>query len=257
MRHTAGNPDHARSDAGHALDEAGQVIVADLGPWATGLFTTRVGGVSAGPYTSWNLGGAVGDDPDAVRRNRRKAAGLIGGPVTYPEQVHGTDVLGPDQDEGTADAVLGRDRAVGVLVADCVPVLLAAPGMVGAVHAGRRGLLSGVVQNALAAMTEAGHPPTHAAIGPAICGSCYEVPAAMHAEAVAIEPALDARTRWGTPALDLPAGVHAALRRGGVRAIATAARCTFEDRSLFSYRRDGRTGRSAGLVVPKGSDTPS
>lgn len=235
---------------------AAESIRVDLGPWAAGWFTTRAGGVSTGRYATLNLGGAVGDDPEAVRRNRDLAVGLVGGPITFPDQVHGTAVLGPDQHEGRADAVLGRDRAVGVLVADCVPVLLAAPGMVAAVHAGRRGVLAGVIHSALEAMAAAGHRATHAAIGPSICGRCYEVPEDMHAEAVAMNPDLDARTRWGTTALDLPAAVRAGLHRAGVGSVVDTGRCTFEDGAFFSYRRDGRTGRSAGLAVPTGRDTP-
>src|SRR5699024_1730254 len=135
---------------------------------------------------------------------------------------HGTGVLHPDQEAGTADVVLGSDRAVGVLVADCVPVLLAAPGLVAAVHAGRRGVLAGVVQAAVDAMAGHGRPPTHAVIGPAICGRCYEVPAELRSEAMAVDAVLGSQTSWGTPSLDLPAGVRAILERAGVGQIVSS-----------------------------------
>lgn len=239
------------------------MISVDLGPAATGMFTTRAGGVSAPPYRGLNLGGMSGDDPQAVARNRQIAAQALGAPITFADQVHGIGVLGPEQTDGEADVVLGTDRAVGVLVADCVPVLLAAPGIVAAVHAGRRGLLAGVVQAALQAIARRGAPATHAAIGPAICGNCYEVPEALRAEAVAHDPVLGSRTSWGTPAIDLAAGVHAILRRAGVGHIERVRRCTFTDARLYSYRREGRTGRFGGLIVPRrtpgttdGRDTP-
>ncbi|MGC0251114.1 polyphenol oxidase family protein [Pseudactinotalea sp. Z1748] len=236
--------------------DADTVIRVDLGPGARGLFTTRAGGVSAPPFQALNLGGAAGDDPDHVRTNRAIASEFLGGPVAYAQQVHGTDVLEPGCTDGTGDALLGTGSGVGVLVADCVPVLLAGPGLVAAVHAGRRGLLAGVVQNALAAMEARGAGASHAVIGPAICGRCYEVPADLRADAEAVDPALGGTTSWGTPSIDLAAGVAAVLRRAGVRHIDDVGLCTYEDHRFYSYRRDGRTGRFAGLVALGGRDTP-
>jgi polyphenol oxidase len=86
-------------------------------------------------------------------------------------------------------------------------------------------------------------------VGPAICGRCYEVGEDVAADVVAVEPAAAARTSWGTTALDLPAAVAAQLRRAGVTDIRTDGRCTLEEPSLYSYRRDGRTGRQASVVV--------
>ena len=112
------------------------------------------------------------------------------------------------------------DVAVAVLVADCVPVLLADPeaGVVAAVHAGRRGLVAGVVEAAVAAMVAQGADVgrMRAAIGPAIAGESYEVPAELQDEVVAVVPETRATTSWGTPALDLPAGVAAVLAAAGV-----------------------------------------
>ncbi len=85
-------------------------------------------------------------------------------------------------------------------------------------------------------------------IGPHVCGACYEVPVELQADVVAVEPASAATTSWGTPALDIGAGVRAQLDRDGVRVV-DVSRCTRESPDLYSFRRDGRqAGRLAGLV---------
>lgn len=225
-------------------------------------FTDRWGGVSAAPYEELNLGGAVGDDPGAVRANRELAAGALGvdpARVVWMNQVHGADAVvvdGPwgDRPAPEVDAVVTARRglALAVLTADCVPVLLADPvaGVAAAVHAGRPGLVAGVVPAAVRAMTELGAEPSRivARTGPAVCGRCYEVPEAMRAEVAAVEPAAHAETSRGTPAVDVGAGVHAQLRRLGVHDREQAPVCTLESADHFSYRRDRTTGRLAGYV---------
>ncbi|GGP83385.1 laccase domain protein [Streptomyces griseomycini] len=225
-------------------------------------FTDRWGGVSAAPYEELNLGGAVGDAPDAVRANRELAAGSLGvdpARVVWMNQVHGADAVvvdGPwgDRPVPEVDAIVTARRglALAVLTADCVPVLLADPvaGIVAAAHAGRPGLVAGVVPAAVRAMTELGADPARivARTGPAVCGRCYEVPEAMRAEVAAVEPAAHAETSWGTPAVDVGAGVHAQLERLGVRDREQAPVCTLESGDHFSYRRDRTTGRLAGYV---------
>lgn len=226
-------------------------------------FTDRWGGVSAAPYEELNLGGAVGDDPDAVRTNRDLAAKSLGvepDRVVWMNQVHGADVAVVDGPWGSSteipsvDAVVTTRRglALAVLTADCVPVLLADPvaGIAAAAHAGRPGMIAGVVPAALRAMTELGAEPTRiiARTGPTVCGRCYEVPEAMRAEVSAVEPAAYAETSWGTPAVDVSAGVHAQLERLGVRDREQSPVCTLESRDHFSYRRDRATGRLAGYV---------
>ena len=225
-------------------------------------FTDRWGGVSAAPYEELNLGGAVGDDTDAVLTNRELAAkslGLDPGDVVWMNQVHGADVAvadGPWRDRPVpeVDAIVTARRglALAVLTADCVPVLLADPvaGIVAAAHAGRPGMVAGVVPAALRAMTELGADPARvvARTGPAVCGRCYEVPEAMRAEVAAGEPAAYAETSWGTPAVDVAAGVHAQLARLGVRDRAQSPVCTRESDDHFSYRRDRTTGRLASYV---------
>jgi YfiH family protein len=227
-------------------------------------FTDRRGGVSLPPYDSLNLGDHVGDDPQAVRTNRALAArefGVAPEQVVYMKQVHGTDVAvarepWPDEAAPSVDALV-TDRpglVLAVLVADCTPVLLAdaVAGVVGAVHAGRAGMAAGVVDSAIAAMCELGAQPSRmqAFTGPGVCGPCYEVPEALRAEVAAKEPASWSATRQGTPAIDVPAGVSAQLRRAGVKESRTHAAdgCTMEHPQYFSYRRDGRTGRFAGFI---------
>ncbi|MCT9110833.1 peptidoglycan editing factor PgeF [Streptomyces mirabilis] len=225
-------------------------------------FTDRWGGVSAVPYEALNLGGAVGDDPDAVRTNRELAAkslGLDPALVVWMNQVHGPDVAvvdGPwlSAEIPSVDAIVTARRglALAVLTADCTPVLLADPvaGIVAAAHAGRPGMVAGVVPAAVRAMVELGAEPERivARTGPAVCGRCYEVPDEMRAEVAAIEPAAYAETSWGTPAVDVTAGVHAQLERLGVCDRAQSPVCTLESDDHFSYRRDRTTGRLAGYV---------
>jgi YfiH family protein len=225
-------------------------------------FTDRWGGVSAVPYEELNLGGAVGDDPDAVRANRAlaaKALGLDPARVVWMNQVHGPDVAVVEAPWGASevpsvDAVVTARRglALAVLTADCTPVLLADPvaGVAAAAHAGRPGMVVGVVPAAVRAMVELGADPARivARTGPAVCGRCYEVPDAMRAEVAAVEPAAHAETRWGTPAVDVTAGVHAQLERLGVRDREQSPVCTLESGDHFSYRRDRTTGRLAGYV---------
>ncbi|MFJ9587117.1 peptidoglycan editing factor PgeF [Streptomyces acidicola] len=225
-------------------------------------FTDRWGGVSAAPYEELNLGGAVGDDPDAVRANRERAAkslGLDPAEVVWMNQVHGADVAVVDGPWGSSevprvDAVVTTRRglALAVLTADCTPVLLADPvaGVAAAAHAGRPGMIAGVVPAAVRAMMELGAEPSRivARTGPAVCGRCYEVPEAMRAEVSAVEPVAYAETSWGTPAVDVSAGVHAQLERLGVRDREQSPVCTLESSDHFSYRRDRTTGRLAGYV---------
>ncbi|MFD7610318.1 peptidoglycan editing factor PgeF [Streptomyces sp. NPDC059828] len=229
-------------------------------------FTDRWGGVSAAPYAELNLGGAVGDDPAAVRTNRElaaKALGLEPGLVIWMNQVHGRDVALVDGPWATAastgdapavDAVVTARRglALAVLTADCTPVLLADPvaGVAGAAHAGRPGMVAGVVPAAVEAMIALGADPGRivARTGPAVCGRCYEVPEAMRAEVAAVVPEAWSETSWGTPAVDVTAGVHAQLAALGVRDRQASAVCTRESGDHYSYRRDRTTGRLAGYV---------
>ncbi|MFE3097750.1 peptidoglycan editing factor PgeF [Streptomyces sp. NPDC059248] len=233
-------------------------------------FTDRWGGVSAVPYEELNLGGAVGDDPAAVTANRAIAAkslGLDPARVVWMNQVHGRDVAVVDGPWGegpvpSVDAVVTArpGLALAVLTADCVPVLLADPvaGVAGAAHAGRPGMVAGVVPAAVEAMVALGARPERitARTGPAVCGRCYEVPETMRTEVAAVEPAARATTSWGTPAVDVAAAVHAQLARLGVVDRQDTGVCTLESADHFSYRRDRTTGRLAGYVWIERPDGP-
>lgn len=225
------------------------------------VVTDRRGGRSLSPYDSFNLGDHVGDDVGAVAANRARAARELGVPgdrLVWMSQVHGTGVAVVDgPQDGPVDDVDALVTATPglvlcVLAADCVPVLLAdhETGVVAAVHAGREGVRRGVLPAALSAMASLGARARHvtALLGPAVCGACYEVPEAMQAEVARVAPAAAVRTRVGTPGLDLRLGLAELLTRAGVREVVHDPRCTAEDPHLFSHRRDGVTGRQAGLV---------
>jgi YfiH family protein len=254
------------------------VLVVDLGDGVRAAFTGRSGGESPEPWESLNLGLGVDDDRSRVLRNRERAGGWLGAPVVFATQVHGAGV-GVVLDDGFASAGFASARfasaqasgtwgehdalvtaavgvGLGVLAADCVPVLLADPvaRVVGVVHAGRRGLVAGVVRAGLATMREHGADlaRTRAVVGPSACGTCYEVPAEMRADVAATHPATWSTTSWGTPALDLPAGVAAELLLAGVQVTRTDV-CTITDERFFSHRRaaaaGATTGRFAGMVA--------
>lgn len=263
-------------------------LEADLGAGITAGFTTRAGGVSDGPWSSLNLALHVGDATAHVLANRDRLAASLGAPVHFGHQVHGRDVgvIGPAElgtpalttglgsacdalvssravaarRQSTGNPSAGAGRVVlGVLVADCVPVLLADPlaGVVAVAHAGRRGVVAGVVDAVLEAMTGEGADVgrVRAVVGPAAGGCCYEVSDEMRADVAAVVPAAWATTRWGTPSLDLPVAVEDQLRVAGVGQVDRVAVCTIEDDRFFSYRRatagaDGQpTGRFAGVVA--------
>ncbi len=226
------------------------------------VVTTRAGGRSTGPYARFNLSPRVGDDPVAVAANRRRLVTELGvRGVVFLDQVHGTGVAvvdavpAPDApDRPGADAAVTDvpGLALAALAADCVPVLLADPraGVVGVAHAGRAGAAGGILDTTLAAMARLGAAPDacEVLLGPAICGACYEVPAAMRDEVEAALPGSASRTRRGTPALDLRAGLRRRLAELGVARVGVDPRCTAEDPDLYSYRRDRRTGRLAAVT---------
>ncbi len=221
-------------------------------------FTTRDGGVSESSWEGLNLGGNTGDHPQHVRRNRASVATALGvgdDHLLFMEQCHGSTVVAVEGpwvgDAPRADGLVSRstDLALAVLVADCVPVLLAdtAAGVVGAVHAGRPGMTNGIVTEAISAMHDLGARSISAAVGPSVCGRCYEVPAEMRALAAAVSP-VSATVSWtGTPAIDVAAGVVDQLTEAGLE-VTWVPGCAREDPRLYSYRRDGVTGRFAGVV---------
>lgn len=224
-------------------------------------FHARCGDVRAG-FTDARLD--LAESADDRDRALAHAVALIapGARAVRMHQVHGPEVAvvgggGVGSEVGLVEGVdalvtAEPDVALVTRAADCVPVLLADPtaGVVGAAHAGRAGVVSGVVPAAVAAMRRLGATDVRAWIGPAVCGGCYEVPADLREEVAAVVPATRAETTWGTPALDLVAGVRAQLGDAGVEDVELLARCTREDGGLHSYRRDGAAaGRLAGIVA--------
>lgn len=184
------------------------------------------------------------------------APDVDGATIVGLRQVHGADVAVVDESydghELVADAVVTTAVGVVLLVraADCVPVLLADADnrVIGAVHSGRPGLVAGVVPAAVRAMRDLGATDISAWIGPHVCGRCYEVPEQMRAEVAALVPESHARTSWGTPALDIGAGVQAQLMAQDVP-FQDVTRCTREDDRLWSFRREGvEAGRLGGLI---------
>jgi len=218
-------------------------------------FTDRYDGVSAVPFDSLNLALGGNDDPEAIRRNTELLLeGFApGSELADMDQVHGSEVVRAGGPRERCDALVTDrpDVVLMVRVADCVPVLIADPdvGVIGAAHAGRQGVVAGVVPACVEQMRLLGARAVQAWVGPHICGCCYEVPAALQDEVASGEPATRSTTSWGTPGLDLGAGVSAQLERLGVQVHTAASRCTLESPDLYSYRRDGAdAGRLAGVI---------
>lgn len=221
-------------------------------------FTSRLDGFSAAPYDSLNLSFSVGDDAAVVRRNRGDVLERLGVPhATWLQAQHGAlvhVVEGASEHESGYEAdglvTAATDVALGALSADCALVVLSDPsaGLVGSLHCGRPGLLAGAVDAMVSALRENGARQLVAAVGPTVCGSCYEVPADMAAAVLAVVPAAFARARSGGPALDVRAGVIDQLQRAGVRVVRFVGGCTREDPTTFSYRRDKVTGRMGALI---------
>ncbi len=249
------------------------VLVAEelLAHGVVAAFPSRAGGLSRPPYDTCNLGLRVGDEPRAVLANRRRVAtvlGLAGLPWATVRQVHGSTVApvelaglppGPPEAKpvvAEADALVTTDEGVvlAVLVADCVPVLLADAErrVVAAAHAGWRGLAAGVVEATAAAFAAAGGRPgaSAALVGPAAGPCCYEVGEDVRARVAGRYPEAAATTRGGRPALDLAAAATAALTGAGFARPLLAGECTVhQPERHFSYRRDGGMGRQAGIVA--------
>ena len=214
-------------------------------------FTNRTGGASSGAFASLNLGTHVSDNVEDVLANREQLARDIG-PIQFMQQVHGNRVAiieaVTDEDPISDALVTGIPGiSLAVQVADCIPLLLHSKQSVAAVHVGRKGLVNGVALAAVEVMRDMGSTDITAIIGPSICGSCYEVSQEIYDEVVALHPAAQSRTVHGTPALNLPAALEEVLRAADLRLV-DESRCTVENSDLFSYRRDGVTGRQAGII---------
>lgn len=240
------------------VESPGEALRLPEDPAARLAFSDRAAG---------NMSLLVGDRGDAPAARARLAAmvGLPADRTVFMEQVHGAGVgvVGTEHRgrgaQRAQDAVAGVDvlvtrevdLALVVLVADCVPVLLVDPGRaVAAAHAGRRGIVDGVVAACVQAVGD--HPGRlQAVVGPSIGACCYEVPDELAEAVVEQLPVARARTRWGTAALDLRAAVVHQLEVAGVGAVRTVGSCTMcHGERWFSHRGDApaERGRQAGIV---------
>lgn len=244
------------------------VLPVDLGPDVGAAVTGRDVTAPAPPVgAAGNLGHRRPHRPDDLAAARAHVGATTGTDAAswhLLHQVHGADVATVDDRTPDGAELRAVDAAVtatpgrvlAVQTADCVPVLLAGEVAVGVAHAGRDGVRLDVVTATVAALVELGERPDRlrAVLGPAIGGCCYEVPAALQADVADRIPATRATTSWGTPALDLPAGVVAQLEAAGVTDVHRVAGCTACDPEgrWFSHRRDPASGRQLGMVVRRG-----
>lgn len=225
------------------------------------VFTAKAGGVSSSPYDSFNLGDHVGDAPEDVASNRQRLADVLGlrpEQFVWMEQLHTNTVTvvdGPQSEPvEVTDAVVTTQPglALCVLVADCVPVLLSDhnAGVIAAAHAGRLGARNGIVKKTVETMVELGANPANiqALLGPAAAGASYEVPPEMARDVESRLPGSMTKTSKGTTGLDIRAGLVRQLLSLGVTHVDADPRDTVTDTDFFSYRREGTTGRQAGVI---------
>lgn len=221
------------------------------------LITTRAGGVSTGPFASFNLGLRTGDDLRAVAANRDRLNALLPRQPSWLRQVHGARVVDADgtTDEPEADAAIARrpGTVCAVLVADCIPVLLTdrAGTTVGIAHAGWRGLARGVIENTVRGMAgDSSHLIAY--LGPGIGPDAFEVGSDVRdaflegdaGTAAAFVP--HAAGKWRADLFQL---ARQCLRRAGVAEVYGGTLCTYSDTlRFFSYRRSRITGRMAALI---------
>ncbi len=221
------------------------------------LQTTRLGGISGAPYDSFNLGMHVGDDPVRVNRNRMMLNTLMPSEPVWLEQVHGTVVANADMAGCSvkADACIARQRGsvCVVMTADCLPVLLCDKQgtVVGAAHAGWKGLAAGVIEATVRAM-EVAPQDLMAWLGPAISQSAFEVGDEVREVFVDADP--DAETAFvpgmqGKWYADIYALARLRLKKSGIYKSYGGSYCTFgEQEKFYSYRRDGQTGRTGTFI---------
>jgi len=216
------------------------------------IFTARAGGSSTVDCSSLNLGDHVGDDRDLVAQNREALRKLVSQErLVFMNQVHGNTVIEVDESVNSpviADAIITMTPGLPlvVLVADCLPILISSRAVVGAVHAGRKGVLNGIISKTVSAMRALGATDLEAKIGPAICKACYEVELEMYQAAIEQKPELS--TTLSSHRLDLTRAAKFELESAGAK-VSTLDICTAHNANYFSYRRDGQTGRSAGVIV--------
>ena len=233
-----------------STDKAGRPIPVTipiaLAPGIKVVYTTRLGGLSAGDYGNLNLGGKSGDEPEAVLSNRIALAEAVQARLSLVSQVHsgvavdvddsfvintpfGFDVSGTHGETDTPHVIEADGQvtaqsgiALGMFAADCLPVLMADPeaGVIGAAHCGRRGLQNGVIGATIEKMVSKGARPERivATLGPCICGDCYEVGGDIADEFDAQFPGTFTLSRFGQPGIDIAAAALQELAKAGVPA---------------------------------------
>ncbi|WP_124054994.1 polyphenol oxidase family protein [Arcanobacterium ihumii] len=236
-------------------------------------FTTRSGGVSQGPYASFNLGLHVGDDLHAVQQNRRTLERMFHSSLVWMNQVHGdqiADASSARDDNGSlnvgeVDAIIvegsgipeGKSLGAVVMVADCTPLILidSTGNRAAAVHVGRAGLELNIAGKAVSELLDRGSIANNimAVIGPGICGRCYELPNEVVQRIENNFPGAQSITSWGTSAVDIPRALKTQLRNAGVNDVRVTDICTLESDDYFSHRAATKlgetTGRFGGVVV--------
>jgi YfiH family protein len=247
-----------------------RLITADALSSARGVvhgFTTREGGVSTGDLSTLNLARRAGERDEHLVANWAAAVDALspgwgGERLAIVDQVHGARVIeaeprGPLSPVGEADALITDQVGVvlAVRTADCVPLLMSAGRVVAAVHAGWQGTAAGVVHTALKALLDrAGVGPSDvvAAVGPSICGRCYEVGPEVVAGLLGAgaDDFCVGHSPRGRPLVDVGAAVMSQLRTSGVTAVERVCACTLEREDLWSHRRHGAaSGRQAALIA--------
>ncbi len=242
-------------------------------PGVHALMTTRRGGYSAAPFDSMNLRDGQGDDAAAVAQNQARLLAVVGAPMVWLNQVHGARVVrltaadaAPGAIRHDADACVTTETGVvcSIQVADCLPVLFAAPGAVAAAHAGWRGLAAGVLEATLASLCSAsgcGPDRVEVWLGPCIGPRRFEVGADVvqafagdprttrQAADAALPTSRFAPLKAGKWLADLPGLARDRLTACGVGAVSGGTWCTVSDASrFFSFRRDGVTGRMVAAI---------
>lgn len=208
---------------------------------------------------------AEGESAQIIGENRRAIESQLGirpGTTRFASQIHSTIVLTAtepgwaEQDSlGEGDAIVSGDGTypLGILVADCLPVVFTTDfGPTAIAHAGRVGLLNGILENTVHTLRKydlAGTGTIRAIIGPGICGACYEVPVEMQNEASLTYPVIASTTSWGTPGLNLPQTATHILENLDV-VVTNIKQCTRTNDQLYSHRREPGAGRIAGFVTP-------
>lgn len=218
-------------------------------------FTSREAGISEPPFSFGNLAAHVGDDPIAVAHNRGLVAHAlgVGRLVTMrPNHSNAVAVVGSQDTEIVdVDAIITSEAGLGLLAqgADCAPIVLADEdrGVIAAVHCGWRGVVAGIVPATLSAMAELGARPQWARIGPTICPSCYPVGDEV-ADAFSAAGGIVSVASNGQASVDVRGSVAAQFAQASV-AVHHHGGCTFEDPRVYSYRRDGVTGRHGAAIA--------